>query len=45
MCEAAGHPVLTLTRVAFGALRLGELAPGESRRLSAPEIAGLGGGL
>jgi 23S rRNA pseudouridine2605 synthase len=45
MCEAAGHPVLELTRIAFGRLELGRLAPGESRRLSAEEIAGLGGGL
>ncbi len=45
MCEAVGHPVAELTRVAFGSLRLGEMAPGEYRRLSAQEIAGLGGRL
>jgi len=45
MCEAVGHPVLELTRVAFGALPLGDLAPGEHRRLEAEEIAGLAGGL
>jgi 23S rRNA pseudouridine2605 synthase len=45
MCEAVGHPVLELTRVAFGTLRLGDLAPGEHRRLSPREIAGLGRGL
>ncbi len=45
MCEAVGHPVLELTRVAFGPLRLGGLGPGEHRRLGADEIAGLGGGL
>jgi 23S rRNA pseudouridine2605 synthase len=45
MCEAVGHPVVKLTRVAFGSLRLGGLAPGEHRRLGAEEIAGLGGGL
>jgi 23S rRNA pseudouridine2605 synthase len=45
MCDAVGHPVLELTRVAFGPLRLGDLAPGAHRRLDAREIAGLGGGL
>lgn len=45
MCEAVGHPVLALTRVAFGPLRLGRLAPGSHRRLSAREIAGLAGRL
>jgi 23S rRNA pseudouridine2605 synthase len=45
MCEAVGHPVLELTRVAFGSLRLGDLEPGAHRVLSAREIAGLGGGL
>lgn len=38
MCEAAGHPVLELTRIAFGSLRLGDLAPGASRRLNAREV-------
>jgi len=45
MCEAVGHPVLALTRVGFGTLRLDDLAPGAHRRLGASEIAGLGGGL
>ncbi len=45
MCEAVGHPVVRLTRVAFGSLSLGGLGPGEHRRLGADEIAGLGGGL
>ena len=45
MCEAVGHPVLELTRVAFGSLHLGRLAPGAHRRLGASEIAGLGAGL
>ncbi len=45
MCEAVGHPVLELTRVAFGTLRLDDLAPGAHRRLGAREIAGLGRGL
>ncbi|MDQ3587226.1 MAG: rRNA pseudouridine synthase [Actinomycetota bacterium] len=38
MCEAVGHRVTVLERVAFGALGLGELGPGASRRLTADEI-------
>ncbi len=38
MCEAVGHPVETLERVAFGPLRLGSLEPGEARRLSPAEV-------
>jgi 23S rRNA pseudouridine2605 synthase len=38
MCEAVGHPVLALRRVAFGPLALGDLAPGAHRRLSAAEV-------
>jgi 23S rRNA pseudouridine2605 synthase len=38
MCEAVGHPVRELTRIAFGPLRLGALAVGASRRLNATEI-------
>jgi 23S rRNA pseudouridine2605 synthase len=41
MCEAVGHRVLELRRVGFGPLRLGALAPGEHRRLSAAELARL----
>jgi len=41
MCEAVGHPVLELCRVAFGPLRLGSLAPGEHRRLTDAEVARL----
>jgi 23S rRNA pseudouridine2605 synthase len=41
MCEAVGHPVLALERIAFGPLRLGDLAPGAHRRLSDAEIARL----
>jgi len=44
MCEAVGHPVLALERIAFGRLKLGELAPGASRRLGEPELARLRGG-
>ena len=38
MCEAVGHPVTELTRIAFGPLRLKELAPGQHRRLTQAEI-------
>jgi 23S rRNA pseudouridine2605 synthase len=38
MCDAVGHPVLELTRIAFGPLRLEELPPGRHRRLTAAEI-------
>ena len=38
MCEAVGHPVDELERVAFGPLRLGSLAPGEARRLTPAEV-------
>jgi 23S rRNA pseudouridine2605 synthase len=38
MCEAVGHPVIELRRVAFGPLTLGELAPGSYRRLSDGEV-------
>jgi 23S rRNA pseudouridine2605 synthase len=38
MCEAVGHPVLALRRVAFGPLTLGDLAPGAHRRLTAAEV-------
>ena len=44
MCEAVGHPVVALERVAFGRLKLGELAPGASRRLNETELARLRGG-
>lgn len=38
MCEAVGHPVAELRRVAFGPLGLGDLAPGGCRRLSDEEV-------
>jgi 23S rRNA pseudouridine2605 synthase len=38
MCEAVGHRVVSLQRVAFGPLRLEGLKPGESRRLTAGEV-------
>jgi 23S rRNA pseudouridine2605 synthase len=41
MCEAVGHRVKRLERIAFGPLLLGDLALGRSRRLSAAEITQL----
>jgi 23S rRNA pseudouridine2605 synthase len=38
MCEAVGHPLLALERVAFGPLRLDSLLPGMHRRLDEQEI-------
>jgi len=38
MCAAVGHPVLELSRVAFGPLRLDGLKPGAHRRLGAAEV-------
>ena len=38
MLDAVGHPVRSLQRVAFGPLRLGDLAEGRYRRLRAAEI-------
>lgn len=38
MCEAVGHPVRELERIAFGPLRLGGLAVGAYRRLTDAEV-------
>ena len=38
MCEAVGHHVVRLERVAFGPLRLGDIPLGGHRRLSAAEV-------
>jgi len=38
MCAAAGYPVLRLIRVAIGSVELGELRPGQWRKLSRNEI-------
>ena len=38
MCEAVGHPVVRLSRVAFGPLGLGDLELGGHRRLSRAEV-------
>jgi 23S rRNA pseudouridine2605 synthase len=41
MCEAVGHPVTGLARVRMGSLELGDLRPGEHRRLNEREVADL----
>jgi 23S rRNA pseudouridine2605 synthase len=41
MVEAVDNRVIALNRIAFGPLRLGRLADGQSRRLTAKEIAEL----
>ena len=41
MCEAVGRPVRQLVRIRFGPLELGDLRPGKSRRLTAPELEAL----
>jgi 23S rRNA pseudouridine2605 synthase len=38
MCEAVGHPVVRLERVAIGPLRLGDLPEGAARRLRPAEV-------
>jgi 23S rRNA pseudouridine2605 synthase len=38
MCEAIGHRVISLERVAFGTVRLAGLAPGAHRRLSSEQL-------
>ncbi|HHU51311.1 MAG TPA: rRNA pseudouridine synthase [Firmicutes bacterium] len=38
MCQAIGHPVLALQRIALGPLKLGCLEPGAFRRLSGEEL-------
>jgi 23S rRNA pseudouridine2605 synthase len=41
MCKAVGHPVLSLTRVEFGGIRVGNLRPGHYRLLSDSEVSNL----
>jgi 23S rRNA pseudouridine2605 synthase len=41
MFEAVGHQVKSLVRIRVGPLELGELSPGEWRRLTADELAAL----
>jgi 23S rRNA pseudouridine2605 synthase len=43
MCEAVGHPVRSLARVAFGPLELGGLPVGRWRELSGAEVEALAG--
>ena len=43
MCEAVGHPVERLERIAFGPLRLGHLHEGDARRLTPAEVERLRG--
>src|SRR4051794_6055617 len=43
MCDAVGHPVVELRRVAFGPLALGDLPPGAARRLRPDEVEALRG--
>ena len=43
MCDAVGHPVVELRRVAFGPLALGDLPPGAARRLTADRGRGAAG--
>jgi pseudouridine synthase len=38
MCEAVGHPVLKLKRIAYGKLKLGNLEPGKFRYLSPKDL-------
>ncbi|HEY7892511.1 MAG TPA: pseudouridine synthase [Solirubrobacteraceae bacterium] len=41
MCQAVGHPVRTLQRVAFGSLKLGDLGSGAHRLLGERELRAL----
>ena len=41
MCEAVGHPVLSLHRRRYAGLRLVDLGPGQWRELTADEVAAL----
>jgi 23S rRNA pseudouridine2605 synthase len=45
MCEAVGHPVRALRRVAFGPVELGDLPEGAHRRVGAAELRRLRGAL
>lgn len=39
MCKAVGHPVVSLTRIAFCGIRVADLKPGEWRYLTDDEVA------
>lgn len=43
MLEKVGHPVIKLRRIAIGSLKLGDLRPGEMRRLTVEEVKRLSG--
>lgn len=43
MCEAIGHPVISLKRIAEGGVQLGDLKEGEWRYLTEGELKNLGG--
>jgi 23S rRNA pseudouridine2605 synthase len=43
MCDAVGHPVKSIERIAFGPLRLGGLPRGQARRLTPAETQRLRG--
>ena len=43
MCDAVGHPVKEIERIAFGPLRLGALPRGQARRLTPAETQRLRG--
>jgi 23S rRNA pseudouridine2605 synthase len=41
MFEEVGHPINRLIRTAIGPIRLGDLKPGRTRRLTNAEVAAL----
>jgi len=41
MCESVGHPIRSLERIRLGPLELGQLGPGQTRLLTAAEVARL----
>jgi 23S rRNA pseudouridine2605 synthase len=41
MFEAVGHPVIRLTRVRIGSVRIGHMKPGDLRELTPKEIQAL----
>jgi 23S rRNA pseudouridine2605 synthase len=42
MCETVGHPVVKLTRMAIGNVKLGRLTPGAWRHLTPAELKSFG---
>lgn len=43
MFESVGHPVLRLTRVRIGSIRIGHMKPGDLRDLTPREIDAIAG--